>query len=234
MMKKNLQLLLLAGSMVLSTAVQAVTVTPGGELAGNANNCMTLSPTCSHYGNYQQVFSASSLGGLSGTVNSIAFRLDEEAFTQSFTNFSANYEVHLSHTNATPATLSSNLASNRGADDTIVLSGTRTYSATQLAGLGPNPFDFVLDLDDIFYYNGTGSLLLEILQISADPRQLVFDARAETDYTSRAFAGGSPGLGYGFVAQFDIVPRAAVPEPSTLALFGLGLIGLGLRRRRSV
>ncbi len=57
--------------------------------------------------------------------------------------------------------------------------------------------------------------------------------------------GGVGGSRYGWFPQDEfsslaidnselVTPSASVPEPDTLALFGLGLMGLALRRRRSV
>ena len=45
---------------------------------------------------------------------------------------------------------------------------------------------------------------------------------------------GSSGAGFWYVqaADFAVAPTTGVPEPSTLALFGAGIIGLGASRRR--
>jgi hypothetical protein len=221
----------LVGACGFSGISGAVPVTPGGTNEGSFNNCV---PFC-FGGSYQQLFEASSFEGLSGIVSSIAFRLDSSA--QPFTDVALNIEVRLSHTAATATTLSATLADNRGADETLVLSGIRTYSASR-AAVGPNPFDFVLDLDDVFFYNGQDNLLVEITVLDNTLSvSNVLDARYGL-YTARAFGTGRDNVG--LVAQFDIVPQPVAPEPGpvqvpapgTLGLLGAGLLGAGTLRRR--
>lgn len=103
----------------------------------------------------QQVLDASQLGGLTGAVTRIAFRVDEEFGTPFNTN-GIDTEVRLSHTNVEPTAMSLTFADNYGPDVTLVYDGLLSLSSD-----GSGNFDIVIDIGDAFIYNGTQNLLVE-------------------------------------------------------------------------
>jgi hypothetical protein len=108
-------------------------------------------------------------------------------------------------------------------------------------GGGPNPFDIVLDVNDVFTYNGSGNLLLDITTLSG-MAGVQFDSvmtvgaglmqRVVGPIGNPAAVSGAIGGPIGLVTQFNIGAANGVPEPGTLALLGLGLAGLAATRRR--
>ena len=151
--------------------------------------------------------------------------------------------VTLAHTSETSTTVLPQLVT--GTDTTTVFDGFVDWNAIQQPGSGLNAFDLGIDFLDLFAYDGTQSLLLDIQIRNADaiPGQVsprFLDAAGFQPGSGPAPFGRvwtEPGLtgfsqSYGLVTQFDFVH--AVPEPGTLLLFLTGMFSLLLWRRRSV
>ena len=95
-----------------------------------------------------------------------------------------------------------------------------------------------------FSYAGSGVLHYADLSafsitVAGVPYDLAF-ADASTNYsyfaydtTSNSFVAGQGTGDYGQLDSVTLTPKA-VPEPPTLVLFGVSLIGLGFLRRRKV
>jgi hypothetical protein len=105
--------------------------------------------------------------------------------------------------------------------------------------LNPAGFDM---LDNLLYQRyvpagSVGDQSLSSLGVVFDAGERISRVRITT---GNAALGGStndnPAAGIDLVAMDDFLysePSAGAPEPTTLALFGLGRAGLGLRRRNS-
>jgi hypothetical protein len=240
----------------LASAANAALITPGGfeSTAGDSSNSIPFGSTIGN--RYQQVYDASGFGGTDGIVSSVAFRLDEADRIQDLpppgpTTPNGSFDltldllVTLSHALVDSRTISSDLDGQVGVDATVVFDGIVNWSTTQQPGNGVNAFDLLIDFDDVFAYNGTGNLLLDltIRNASTIPTQLAggrwLDAHGFPCGCApfgRAWSGGSfPGwnASYGLVSQFSIVPpTTSVPEPSTLLLLAGALLAVPLARAR--
>jgi PEP-CTERM motif len=216
--------------------------------AGNSNNNFPFNISCcSTTGmRYQQMYDSSVFGGTSGVISEIAFRLDEEIFTgglpssPSVFSTSLDIEVRLSHTALTPDTMSGVFLNNIGSNETLVLDNSNYI----FEGDGTFAFSSILDVKDLFNYNGTDNLLLD-LKIFNNPSTSVFDAVGFPFGGSGALIASASAKNFnatetdsgtfeaGLVTQFTfLMPATPMPEPSTIAIFGLGLAGMVFWRRR--
>ena len=147
---------------LVSSAASAETIVAPGDLEfveGNSNNCY---PYICGPQRYQQVYEASHFDGISGVIDQIRYRVDRGSG-----GFSNTYdlEIRLSHTSVTATTLSTVFEDNIGGDETLVLD----ESAVVISGMGgfiPNPFNIIVDVDNLFAYNGVDNLLVDVTVFS--------------------------------------------------------------------
>lgn len=183
-------------------------------------------------GEYQQLYVSSDFAG-PVTINSLGFA--EGSLSGS--GETINVTISLSTTSATPSTLSTNYAANKGPDFTQVFSQTISYTST---GLGN--FDLVFNISPFSYNPAEGNLLMDVvLHGGANTGPFLGgDFEATSDLTTtRIFnlAGfGAPTSSYGeaeaqgLVTQFGVTPT---PEPSSLSIIVLGALALkGIFRRK--
>jgi hypothetical protein len=167
---------------------------------------------------YQQIYAQNQMGGLSGPVTQIAFRIDE-GVGMPFASGPIDTEIRLCHTNSAPPNISTTYANNLGGDVTLVFDGILTLSS---AG---NGFDIIIDINDSFSYNGNQNLLIEV-KIFGPAFTTQFDSAGTgigeggTLWTDRLFAfdpnalTGSSAGDDGYVTQFTIEGATSV-EPTS-------------------
>jgi hypothetical protein len=186
---------------------------------------------------YQQIFAANQFSALTGpaVITQITFRptANQTAFSRNIPNIQFN----LSTTSQTVAGLSSTFASNVGANDTVVRSGSVTFSSASAPG-NPKAFDIVVNLTTPFFYNpAAGNLLLDIRTQSVGGGASFFVDLGTDSSTRLVFADANPNTATtGTVQNAGIVTRftfVIAPEPGVLALLlpSLGLVGLRRRLR---
>lgn len=243
--------LLLCGTVFAAVPVLADTiVAPSG--AGNAQGPAPFNYYGTGGSRNQEVYGASLFGAASGPImiTEIDFRSYPGAAPSGLfgdTLNIANVNIQLSTTSfgdETGTALSTNFADNIGADVMTVYSGALTLHTTN-----PGSFDYSVVLATPFLYDPTaGNLLLDVnipvgSQVSGNGAFgfLTFDnANTINDsiYSVVNLQNGSATSGTadtsGAITQFVFTPAdvTAAPEPLTLSLFGAGLLGMGIGRRR--
>lgn len=236
----------------MATTADATVVTAPGTSEGNQNSVFPFNfgqqlggtPTQ----RYQQIYRSSLFGGVTGTIDSVAFRADSGSPLSDFTS-TVDIEIRLSHTTKQPTQppgpnppnhLSAVFADNVGPDETLVFDDVISLTYTYLA---PGPGQFVpINLTNGFLYNGTDNLLIDFMVFSATANRGLFDAVTNTGDMAYVFSGPGDSVGnasgtvinfLGVVTQFELTP---IPIPAAFPLMGTGLAVLGFlgwRRRRA-
>lgn len=229
--------LCIAGASLSANATNIVVPGSLENVEGNTNNGFpfNLGPFAVSSMRYQQVFDAAEFGAGPITITGIAFRPDAISGAAFGPTMLPNITIALSTTSQAVDGLSATFASNIGADVLTVFNGTLTLSSS-FTGAGPKDFDISIDFQTPFAYDpNLGNLLLDVTNPNSTTTTQ-FDAHNADDAISRVYASSSGAVSgstvnptVGLVTLFK---TQAIPEPGTLALFGLGLAGLGFARRR--
>jgi len=172
-------------------------------------NCFPIS--CSNLPSirYQQVYLSSEFRGTTGVIDKIAFRLKKGS--SPFTLGPINIEVRLSHTQTTPATMNKVFINNVDESQTLVLRDPflSLSSSALLITSGTLEFDIILDIDNVFVYNGVDNLLLDIKIFSKPTNVHVGSLDSVSPVLTRAFAASNKsartscfGCGRALVTQF--------------------------------
>jgi len=164
---------------------------------------------------YQQVFARDQLGGLVGPVTKIAYRVDE-SFQIPF-SYPVECEVRLCHTSVAPGAMDPTFDNNLGSDVTLVHQG---YVEMSSAG-NPYVFDIVIDISDVFVYNSSSNLLLDVKKLNSTdttPFDWVANLPLQRWTSCLSAVGVNSPIGTtfngGLVTQFTI-ERATAVEPTT-------------------
>ncbi len=237
---------LVMGSIAMVAVASADVIVPNAFAGTEAPSTFSLTSTSSLGRTYQYTISAAQLTGVVGqNLTGMTFRLGNgatAAWPPTNTSFT-QWDIRVG-AGVAPSAMSNTFASNFTGTPTLVRSGALSFNAGDFTfgatGTTPNAFGPNIAFNTNYLYGG-GDLAVE-MRFSAQAgatNQPAFDAVAATDTGNgwgTAFAGRWTGNVAGttggnanlLVTRFS---SAAVPEPATMAVLGLGIAAL-LRRRR--
>jgi hypothetical protein len=177
-------------------------------------------------------------------LTAIGLRLDAGQGTIPGSDFTiTNWNLQVSQSLNAPSSLSATYANNIAADVVTVRTGALTIAANSLiGGPGVNPF-FSIAFTVPYTYNG-GDLLLTLRHSGGGPNPLLDGIDVSAIIGTVGTAGDQDATAappdrvnyyYAPVTQFEFTSAVAAPEPSSLALLGVGAVGiLGYVGRRKM
>ena len=101
-------------------------------------------------------------------------------------------------------------------------------------GASGNPPISTITLGDLFWSNDPSAEILGISNFSTDATSGIVETDISTQTNSLTIDLGDSFWNSGEFLSFELLTSHDIPIPTTLALFGLGLAGLGFSRRRKV
>jgi hypothetical protein len=240
---RNLLILVLA--LAGSTAYATTIVAPNAYTSAVGNDALnTVINTSTR--TYEMQIAASELAGIAvgSSLNGLSWRLYFGATTNASGLRSwSDYEITLAQATNTVAGMSANFAANM-LNPVLVHDGAFSYNLSGFSATGtPKPFAPLINFSTAYTYMG-GDLVVLISHTTATGGTLDFlDALSSTranygskfkaisDTTFHSTTASTTNQLF-VITQFDYSAPAAVPEPSSVALFGIGMLGLLARRRK--
>ena len=213
-----------------------------GVIIGTADNGNAYPLMCNDSGTdtgvtmeYQQVYSSTAFSGTTDITSLTFYQIFAAEFGGTSTVLAGNYQISLSTTSAAVDGLSSTLANNIGADNTVFFNGS-------LGGASVNP-SLTISGGSFVYDPTKGNLLIDIVATNQPnfpngSGNGYLDADDTGSVTSRAYSFGGAATGnadaIGLVTGFNVVPEpSSVVLGGTALLVGLGFGLLGRHRARA-
>jgi hypothetical protein len=239
--KRGISILFAAAALFPTTTIFANQIVPNGfdTIAGGANDAYPFFSGQEGQSSqrYQQVYNSDQFSnfGTGQYITELAFRPVSVINGTTYNDSVPTLQVSLSTTSYAADGLSTVFSTNITGTPQVVYDGA--WSVTGNLASGVNPFDIVLPLQTPFFYDpNSGNLLLDVSIAGGTGTQIYVDARNASDGVSRVYnfdATASTAIERDTLGIItDFVTESSVPEPTSMSLLTIGLVGLFHRHRR--